>query len=157
MNTLKPAKQLAKAIAIASASHITQFDRGGQPYILHPLRVMFRLRTDDHELMAIAVLHDVVEDDVDITIESLKAEGFSHRVTDALLSLTHLSEESYFDYIEAMANNKDALLVKKEDLDDNSRITRLNGVQQKDLDRIEKYHNAYLMVKKYLKAFDCSL
>lgn len=33
-------KQLDKAIAIASQTHFGQFDRGGRPYILHPLHLM---------------------------------------------------------------------------------------------------------------------
>lgn len=55
-------KMLGKAIAITSAVHQNQLDKGGHAYILHPIRIMMRLRTDDEELMTIAILHDVVED-----------------------------------------------------------------------------------------------
>lgn len=53
---------LAKAIQFAADKHSNQTDKGGNAYILHPLRMMMRLRTTDEELMAIAVLHDTVED-----------------------------------------------------------------------------------------------
>jgi len=34
---------LADAIALAARAHQTQVDKAGEPYILHPLRVMFRV------------------------------------------------------------------------------------------------------------------
>ena len=53
---------LGTAIGIAAICHHEQSDRGEKAYILHPLRMMMRLRTDDEELMCIAVLHDCIED-----------------------------------------------------------------------------------------------
>ena len=50
---------LDKAISIAARAHLGQTDRIGQPYILHPLRVMFRVHSQTE--MMVAVLHDVVE------------------------------------------------------------------------------------------------
>lgn len=145
-------KLLAKAIAIASAAHSKQLDRGGKAYILHPLRIMMRLRTEDPELMQIAVMHDVLEDS-DWTIEMLAAEGFSKRVISALVLLTHESEDSYDDYIRHVSSTKDTILVKLEDLRDNSDITRLKGVSEKDLKRAEKYHKAFLFLKDKLGEF----
>src|SRR5260370_39001723 len=54
---------LEDAIALAMKAHLGQKDKAGEPYILHPLRVMFRLGWDAPEAAKIAaVLHDVVED-----------------------------------------------------------------------------------------------
>ncbi|WP_198646634.1 hypothetical protein [Escherichia coli] len=53
---------MALAIKLASENHLKQKDRGGMPYILHPLRVMHELGNDDLQLMAIGVLHDILED-----------------------------------------------------------------------------------------------
>ena len=51
---------LDKAIRIAAVAHEGQLDKAGQPYILHPLRIMF---TKENEIERIcAVLHDVIED-----------------------------------------------------------------------------------------------
>lgn len=36
---------LERAIEIAAATHAGQTDKGGAPYILHPLRVMLRVRS----------------------------------------------------------------------------------------------------------------
>lgn len=146
-------KLLSKAIRIASEAHEKVLDRGGSPYILHPLRLMFRLRTDDPELMAIAVLHDVVEDS-EWTIDALRHEGFSERVLSALSLLTHDDGSPYSDYIEKISTNLDAVLVKMEDLRDNSDITRLKGVTEKDLKRTEKYHKSFIRLKEAKKELE---
>ena len=134
---------LGKAIALAAKVHESQRDKGGHPYILHPIRMMMRLRTDDHELMAIAILHDVVEDS-DITSADLIELGMTQRVVDGVKTLTHIVGESYDDYIKRVAMNPDAKLIKREDLRDNSDITRLKGLRKKDFDRLEKYNRAWI-------------
>jgi guanosine-3',5'-bis(diphosphate) 3'-pyrophosphohydrolase len=47
------------------------------PYICHPLAVMISLNTDDQEVMAIAVLHDIVED-CKVSYEQLESESPSY-------------------------------------------------------------------------------
>ena len=51
---------LERAIEIAVQAHRGQRDRSGQPYILHPLRVMAQMESDAASI--VAILHDVVED-----------------------------------------------------------------------------------------------
>lgn len=146
---------LGRAISIAAQVHETQKDMGGNAYILHPLRLMMRLRTDDQELMQIAVLHDSIEDsDGAVTIDILKAEGFSERVLAALARLTHDKSVPYDEYVRYISTNKDAVRVKLEDLRDNSDITRLKGLRGKDFERMEKYHRAYLFLRSALEAMD---
>lgn len=134
---------LATAIALAAKAHEYQTDRGGHAYILHPLRMMMRLRTNDDELMAIAVLHDVLED-TDYDYEDLQTMGFSIRILDGVRALTRFETESYDQFIKRCAINPDAKLVKREDLRDNSDITRLKGLRQKDFERLEKYSRAFI-------------
>lgn len=146
---------LAKAICIASAVHVTDLDKGDKAYILHPIRVMMRLRTEDPELMQIAILHDVIEDHPDvISFLDLQKKGFSERVIKALNLLTHKPSDSYDEYIERIATNEDAIRVKLEDLRDNADITRLKGVRKKDLKRMEKYHKAFLYLTEALQKFE---
>jgi len=64
---------LERAIEIAVTAHKDQVDKAGKPYILHPLRLMFKMQTENE--MIAAALHDVVED-TDWTIQRLEAEGF---------------------------------------------------------------------------------
>lgn len=54
---------LAHAIALASEAHQHQKDKLGEPYILHPIRVMMRCDTDEERI--VAILHDVLEDTAD--------------------------------------------------------------------------------------------
>lgn len=49
---------LEEAISIAVLTHKGQTDKAGQPYILHPLRVMMRLHTTEERI--VAILHDVI-------------------------------------------------------------------------------------------------
>lgn len=133
---------LAKAIAIAAKGFENRKDKAGKPYILHCLRVMNNLHSDDEELNIIAILHDCVEDGV-CTLQDLIDWGFSHRVIIAINLLTHDKNIDYMLYIEAMAHNSDCVKVKKADLKDNSDITRLKGITKKDIDRMAKYHRAW--------------
>ena len=50
---------LERAIAIAAQAHAGQLDKGGAPYILHPLRVMQRQASE--EAQVVGVLHDLIE------------------------------------------------------------------------------------------------
>lgn len=145
-----------KAILIAANEHLGQRDKGGKAYILHPIRLAMRLRTDDEELMCIAVLHDAVEDGK-VTFNDLVEQGFSSRVVNALKLLTHQRGINYEEYIHNMRDNYDALRVKREDLKDNSDLSRLKGISEKDLVRLNKYAIAYTTITGYIKSIENSL
>jgi len=154
-------KQLALGIKIASEVHYGQFDRGGKPYILHPMFLMNQLLFDT-QLATIAVMHDVLEDllkgskthaYIDLTLGGLLDLGFSVRVVEALEKLTHNPEDDYPTYIRKMEDNYDAIRTKRKDIDHNSRATRLKGVSDKDTARIVKYHKAYLLLGEFKKKF----
>ena len=138
---------LATALAITAQAFEHSTDKAGQPYMLHCLRVMNNLHTDDQELQAIAVMHDLLED-TELTFGALTALGFSQRVVSALILLKHDQGVPYDSYIKLLAYNKDAVAVKKADLKDNSDITRLKGLTKKDIDRMEKYHRAWVYLSK---------
>lgn len=133
---------LAVAIKFAAEKHVEQTDKGGRAYILHPIRMMMRLRTNDDELMAIAVLHDVVED-CKVAFDDLVQIGMTDRVIDGVRALTKQSGETYEQFIDRLSGNRDAMIVKREDLRDNSDITRLKGISSKDIARMEKYMSAF--------------
>lgn len=140
---------LGIAIAIASEAFKDKTDKGGQPYILHCLRVMNGVNQKDSELMQIAVLHDLFED-TSYTEEDLNKLGFSDRVVHGIFTLTHkvADNTSYEDYIKLISNNKDAVAVKLSDLVDNSNITRLKGLRKKDFERMEKYNKAFVYLSE---------
>jgi len=134
---------LSKMISLATERHAGQFDKGGRPYILHPLTVMHRLRTDDEELQCIAVGHDLIED-TDISLPELLGLGFSERVAMGIYALTKYQGDSESDYRKSVKSNPDAVRVKIEDLRHNSDIRRLKGVTEKDVARMVRYHEFYL-------------
>lgn len=137
---------LANAIKIASDAHLHQTDRGGFPYILHPLWVMHKIRHLGESYMICAVLHDVVED-TEIDFEFLINCQFSDEIIDALMLLTHDPAQPYQDYIAAIKSNDLAREVKLRDLEHNSKITRLKGLKSKDFERLAKYQIAYEHLK----------
>ena len=113
---------IEKAIEIAAGAHAGVKDKQGQPYILHPLRVM--MDVDGQTAQIVAVLHDVVED-TDHTLDDLRAAGFDQQVLDALELVTHRPGQSYSEYVIACKPNPVARQVKLADLRDNSSFTRL--------------------------------
>lgn len=140
-------KQLSTAISIAVAAHDGQFDKGGAPYILHPLKVMHYTKSSDEEILCIAVLHDAVEDNKDITFKYLLEQGMSQRVVLGVAALTKVAGEDYDSYKAKVMANPDARIVKMADLRHNSDIRRLKGVSDKDLARVSKYQKFYWELK----------
>ena len=132
---------LERAIEIATEAHRGQFDKAGNDYIGHPLRVMSAGKTTEEKI--VGVLHDVVED-TDWTFERLAAEGFSAEVIGALRCVTKLSEnEPYDKFIARVKENPLAVAVKLNDLSDNMDIRRLPYISDKDVKRLKKYLKAY--------------
>ncbi|QJD89172.1 HD domain-containing protein [Duganella dendranthematis] len=127
---------LERAIAIAAAAHAGQVDKAGQPYILHPLRVMLRVTTE-HERTA-AVLHDVVED-TDVTLDTLAAEGFAPEVIAAVAALTKRPNESRMQAAERAAANPIARVVKLSDNAENMDLSRIANPTADDYARLEEY------------------
>lgn len=130
---------LERAIAIAAAAHEGQVDKGGAPYILHPLKVMLRVNTLEERI--VAVLHDVVED-CGISFDDLRNEGFSETVLMAIASVTKVSDESYEEFVERVAQNPIGRVVKLADLEENSDLSRIAEPSWEDLERVEKYRRA---------------
>ncbi len=143
-------QQLSHMLQLATQRHDGQFDKGGNPYILHPLKVMHYVRSDDEEIQCIALGHDLIEDTFerpDDGAEYLRARGFSERIIDGILALTKFPGETYDDYKARVMANPDAVVVKMADLRHNSDIRRLKGVGPRDIKRIERYHRFFLELK----------
>jgi (p)ppGpp synthase/HD superfamily hydrolase len=136
---------LERAIEIAVLAHKEQVDKAGKPYILHPLRLIFKMQTENE--MIAAVLHDVVED-TSWTIEKLEAEGFDEEVITAIELLTHDKKVPYKKYIEAIKTNKIALKVKLADLEDNMDIKRIAHPKLRDYARLAEYLKYYNELKE---------
>lgn len=135
-------EMLNKMLVLVTNRHSGQFDRAGVPYVMHCLKVLHYIKSDDEELNCIALGHDIVED-TETTFSELHELGFSERVIAGIDALTKRVGESYDEYKVRVKANKDARKVKKSDLRHNSDIRRLKGITEKDLKRNEKYHRFY--------------
>ena len=137
---------LERAILIAVTAHTGQKDRGGNPYILHPLNVMMRVETEEEKI--VGILHDLVED-TNWSFEMLREEGFSPTVIEALESVTKYSEnEDYDEFVQRSSNNKIGRRVKIADLQENLDITRVGDLAKEDIKRINKYKKALRTLEK---------
>ena len=143
---MKKGMMLANMLLLAANAHAGQFDRGGKPYILHPLKVMHYLKSDDEELQCIALGHDIIED-TDVTYGELSAAGMSTRVLEGIRALTKVRGESYTEYKVRVMQNRDAMRVKLCDLRHNTDIRRLKGVTEKDVARMAKYHEFWVEIQ----------
>jgi (p)ppGpp synthase/HD superfamily hydrolase len=147
---MKKGTQLNQMLVLATGAHADQYDKGGNPYILHPLKVMHYLKSEDEELQCIALGHDIIED-TNVTYADLRKAGFSDRIIDGIRTLTKVPGETYDEYKERVFENRDAMLVKMADLRHNTDIRRLKGVSEKDIARVAKYHMFYLEIQEKLQ------
>ncbi len=135
--------KLEEAILLAVQAHQGQVDKADNPYILHPLRMMTRMRTEP-EMMA-AVLHDVVED-TDWTFEQLREKGFPEEVLVAVECLTKREGEDYMAFVERAKANRIARQVKIADIEDNMDVRRISDFTSRDADRMTKYNRAWQLL-----------
>lgn len=136
---------LEQAIAVATKAHTGQVDKAGQPYILHPLRLMFKFEAEIE--MIVAVMHDVIEDSA-FTQDDLKKLGFSDEVVEAIDCLSKRQGEAYDSFILRVSKNNLARKIKIEDIKDNLNLSRLKTISDKDLRRAAKYHRALALLAK---------
>ena len=150
---------LEKAIKIAVEAHTGQVDKGGNPYILHPLRVMLSLDTEEERI--VGVLHDVVEDCEGWTWERLGEQGCSDEIIGALKSVSKTPQEEkqfkkmddpnekldhYLEFIKRAKFNKIGRNVKAADIKDNLDISRIDDITESDIDRLNRYKAALKML-----------
>lgn len=136
---------LENAIALAVEAHRGQLDKSGNPYILHPLRVMFRLESDLERI--VGILHDVVED-TPYTFDDLRAMGYSDEVIVALDGVTRREQESYEEFVNRSQAHPVSRRVKLADLEDNMDVRRLKSEPtEKDFERLKRYRRAWEQLK----------
>jgi (p)ppGpp synthase/HD superfamily hydrolase len=136
--------QLDDALRLAVQAHAGQTDKAGQPYILHPLRLMMRMAIEAERL--VAVLHDVVEDSP-ATLDDLRAAGFDEAVVEAVDRLTRRETESYDEFIARIAPHDLARRVKLADLQDNMDMTRLDALDERAVERMQRYLRSWHVLR----------
>ncbi len=132
-----------KAMKLCFEAHKDQLDKSGLPYVFHPIHVAEQMT--DEVTTIVALLHDVVED-TDYTLDDIAAMGFGQDVVDALALMTHDKSVPYLDYVAKIKDNPIARKVKLADLAHNSDPTRLDVIEEKDKERLDKYKAAIAML-----------
>lgn len=125
-----------KALKLSFEAHKDQIDKSGMPYVYHPFHLAEQMSDEDTTI--VALLHDVVED-TELTIDDLNTMGFSRAVCDAIALMTHDDAVPYMEYVLQIKKNPIARAVKLADLQHNSDLTRLDEVDEKAIQRAEKY------------------
>lgn len=130
---------IEKALLLALEAHEGQVDKGGAPYILHPLRLCVAGETEEEQVTAL--LHDVLEDS-SVTKAELE-DQFGSVIAEAVDALTRREDEDYASFIARCGKNVIARIVKLRDLADNMGVTRLpQPITEKDRQRLAKYEDA---------------
>jgi (p)ppGpp synthase/HD superfamily hydrolase len=142
---------LEDALQLALRAHAGQKDKYGQPYILHPLRVMARMETEAEQV--VALLHDVVEDS-DTTLDDLREQGYSMTIIEAVDALSKREGEEYFAFVQRAIANPIARRVKQGDLEDNMDIRRMPEISEEAHKRLQKYRKAWTMVTEAVEKGD---
>jgi (p)ppGpp synthase/HD superfamily hydrolase len=136
------------AIQIAAEVHSGQKDKGGAPYILHPLRVMAQMDTDQERI--VALLHDAVEDCDWYNLGEVELY-FGTRIAAAVDALTKRKGESYDAYLNRVKADEIAVKVKMADLMDNCDMSRLGREPTKeDRARLYKYLAAQIKLQNFI-------
>lgn len=146
-------------------------DKGGHPYIGHLTRVCTAVKKEKEENCSdpdstlslfyektyiVALLHDILED-TEMTTVYLEFKGFDEEIIKAVEALTRRKEENkYFDFIERVAKNDIARIVKIYDLEDNMDIRRLNKFDEYEQKRLRKYFYCWKYLKGEISAIKCN-
>lgn len=143
----------AKAYVVAAMLVTRLFkdkvDKAGVPYIKHLKFVSETVPQDDATLVIIGLLHDILED-TPTTAQELKTMGFNERIVSAVVALTKRKGEAYYDYLDRVKANSDAIQVKLADLVHNMDITRIPEPTEYDYKRLRKYQQASKALTKAL-------
>ena len=135
---------LHKAITIACEAHQGQSSINGEPYILHPLRLLIKAKSNEERI--IAILHDVIEK-TNVSLADLKNKGFAPNIISSIDSLSRRGGESYVDYIGRLIQNRISVKIKLLDLADNIKIHSENNANGIYDAKIIQYKNALKQIR----------
>lgn len=139
----------AQAEAFARKHHEGQVDKLGVAYIFHVADVASRISEANEYVVAIAWLHDVVED-TEATLNEIE-QMFGARVRDGVDAMTKRAGEDYFvDYLPRLMKNPDAVTVKVVDASHN--LAKVPLLRERDPLRASSLEKKYREVLSMLGA-----
>ena len=140
-------ERIEEARRLAMEFHDGQVDKAGVEYIKHPDYVAEHVETDAEKI--VAYLHDILED-TECPRATIK-KMFGDEILEAVIAMTHIKGEDYFDYVRRAAQNPISRNVKKADLTHNMMIERIPNPTRKDYQRLEKYKKALQIIEESMK------
>lgn len=144
---------LEDAIILATNAHRGQTDKAGEPYVLHPLRVMFTFPPYMLRERITAVLHDTLEDTA-LTEDDLQREGVPAECIYAIKLLTYSDHDkmnamTYLDFVNRCRHDPIARQVKIADIKDNTSLERMLRLDTKTQQRLmDKYGPALDLLQR---------
>ena len=130
-------ERIKRAMTIMLRAHLCQFDTGGYPYVFHPTHVAEQM--EDESTCIVALLHDVLEDCPEYSMEYLaKTVPLTEQEQEALCLITHDKAVPYPLYCKALAHNEIARKVKIADLRHNGDLTRVDGAKPPKYDIMQE-------------------
>lgn len=140
-----PAEPAASAKAIAWKFFHNVKDLAGKPYFDHLTRVADRVAYCGEDIVAVAWLHDLVEDIGYVSLDDLRAAGWPEEIVQAVDAITQRKDEPLASYWTRVANNRIAWIVKLHgDMPDNNDPAR----------RVLDTHRNNKIGNKYATAID---
>lgn len=153
-----PQIKLAEKIILSAFAGKT--DKAGEPYTEHLFRVakncgkfLPNITLLSDEGIIVALLHDLLEDCSDIWKKEHLEALFGVSTTTDVVKLTKDPKEEYETYIDKIGAFSSGIVckaVKLADLEDNMNLARLKRpLNKKDIERVEKYHKAFLKLSNF--------
>jgi (p)ppGpp synthase/HD superfamily hydrolase len=131
-----------KCLEIAKKAHEGQTRKFGdnRPFIVHPLAVADKFT--DERTKCIAILHDVIEDS-DIDAEKLIQMGVPKDIVHVVEILSKRPDETYFEYIDRVTENKEAMQVKIADIRHNMESAPEKMIKKRYIPALERIASKY--------------
>jgi (p)ppGpp synthase/HD superfamily hydrolase len=149
-----PQIELAERIVLSAFAGKT--DKAGEPYTEHLFRVAKNCgkflpnQAFLNDTIIVALLHDLLEDCSNFWKQENLQALFGGSITTDVVKLTKNPKEEYEAYIDKIGAFSGGIVckaVKLADLEDNMNLARLKRpLNEKDFERVKKYHKAFLIL-----------
>ena len=145
-----PQVMLSNMLQLVSSAQCNN-DPNTRAGVLHPLRVMAGLKTNDEELNCIALGHELLNKTT-MPLRMIVEAGMSDRVLTALLLLKEAS--TLEETLDNVYTNYDAMRVTQQCLLDRGALCNTIGLSREKTKVVRGYHESYMRVADALNEYD---
>ncbi len=150
-------------MTFAYFAHLGQNRNGGEPYIIHPIRVVEKLKKagiKDEDILAAAYLHDTIEDCPGITVEEI-TKFFNTRVASLVLELTNIIEGRELEHKYTFEQKQASLIEHCKKMSNDAKLVkicdRIDNIEDSILiwkpEKVKRYALAGLEILEAMKPF----